>query len=65
MDKDEKNSQTPWHALEVEEVLRDLQVHENGLTAERSFSALASLWTESIAGSAASRLLDHVMGSIK
>ncbi len=33
MDKDEKNLQTPWHALEVEEVLRDLQVHENGLTA--------------------------------
>ncbi len=32
MDKDEKNLQTPWHALEVDEVLRDLQVHENGLT---------------------------------
>ncbi len=36
MDKDEKNSQTPWHALEVEEVLRDLDVHENGLTTEEA-----------------------------
>ena len=33
MDKDEKSLQTPWHALNIEEVLRDLQVHENGLTA--------------------------------
>ena len=40
MDKDEKNLQTPWHALEVEEVLRDLQVHENGLTAEEASQRL-------------------------
>jgi len=33
MDKAEKNIQTAWHALEIGEVLRDLQVHENGLTA--------------------------------
>ena len=25
-----------WHALKVDEVLRDLQVHENGLTAEEA-----------------------------
>jgi len=40
MDKDEENLQTPWHALEVEEVLRDLQVHENGLTAREAFQRL-------------------------
>jgi len=40
MDKDEKNLQTPWHALGVDEVLRDLQVHENGLNAEEAFQRL-------------------------
>ena len=40
MDKDKKNLQTPWHALEVEEVLRDLQVHENGLTAREASQRL-------------------------
>jgi Ca2+-transporting ATPase len=40
MDKDKKNLQTPWHALEVEEVLRDLQVYENGLTAEEASQRL-------------------------
>ena len=40
MDKDEKNSQTPWHALDAEEVLRDLQVHENGLNVEAASQRL-------------------------
>ncbi len=40
MDKDEGNLQTPWHALEVEEVLRDLQVHENGLTVREASQRL-------------------------
>jgi P-type Ca2+ transporter type 2C len=33
MTNDAKNLQPAWHALKVEEVLRDLQVHENGLNA--------------------------------
>ena len=39
MTNDEKNLQIAWHALEVEEVLRDLQVHENGLTAKNLLNA--------------------------
>jgi len=39
MDKHEK-SLKPWHALEVEEVLRDLQVQEDGLTAEEAAQRL-------------------------
>ena len=38
MTKDEQ--QTAWHALEVEKVLRDLQVHENGLTSEEASQRL-------------------------
>jgi Ca2+-transporting ATPase len=38
MTKDEQ--QTAWHALEVTEVLRDLQVHENGLTAKEASARL-------------------------
>ena len=34
MAKDKKNLQPPWHALKVAEVLSDLQVHANGLTAQ-------------------------------
>jgi len=30
MDKVEKDIRTAWHTLEIGEVLRDLQVHENG-----------------------------------
>lgn len=33
MRNNEKNLQPAWHALKVEDVLHDLQVHENGLTA--------------------------------
>src|ERR1700690_285490 len=40
MTKDEKYIQTPWHALEAEEVLRGLQVHENGLNIEEASQRL-------------------------
>jgi Ca2+-transporting ATPase len=40
MTKDEKYIQTAWHALDVEEVLRDLQVHQNGLTAREASQRL-------------------------
>ena len=39
MDKDEKNSQTPWHTLDAGS-LRDLQVHENGLNVEAASQRL-------------------------
>ena len=48
MDKDEKNLKTPWHALEVEEVLRDLQVHENGLTAREASQRLQRYGTNQL-----------------
>ena len=32
--------QKPWHALETEEVLRDLKVHEDGLTPEEAAQRL-------------------------
>ena len=54
MDKDEKNSQTPWHALEVEEVLRDLGCSREWTDRRRSFSAFAAVWTKSVAGNSAS-----------
>jgi magnesium-transporting ATPase (P-type) len=40
MTNDEKNLQPAWHALEVEKVLRDLQVHENGLTVREASQRL-------------------------
>jgi hypothetical protein len=42
MDKTEKNTQTAWHALEIGEVLRDLQVHEDGLTALERFPGVCT-----------------------
>jgi len=36
MTNNEKNLQPAWHTLKVEDVLRDLHVHENGLTAKEA-----------------------------
>ena len=40
MTNDEKILQPAWHALEVEKVFRDLQVHENGLTVREASQRL-------------------------
>ncbi len=36
MDKDEINTQKPWHALKVKQVLRDLEIGDEGLTSEEA-----------------------------
>jgi len=41
MEPVEKNSKTQWHAMEIEDVLRDLQVQPRGLTAKEASQRLS------------------------